>query len=516
MKKFILGAFALASVLSITSCKTDFEQDVTEVVPTKGSADFSRYVALGNSLTSGYRDGALYITAQKESYPVMLAAQMKAAGGGEFTVPYMADELGGIPSIGVGDKVVLQSINGSLTPATSTEIKGTTTLASIFTSGKYFQNMGVPGAKSFHLLAPGYGNPAGLDPNNKTANPYFVRFASSPSTSVIADAMAQNPTFFSLWIGNNDVLGYATNGGDDAIDTITPTDVFQNAYNALVNQLTSKGAKGVVANIPDVTTIPFLTRVPYNPVPYERLNTAAAGAPSNAEANLAQINTILGAIKQILSATGDGDRIQLLSKTSSNPVLLKDESLTDRSGIITTAISQNPTYAPYAQVLGNLFGRARHSTPADLIPLKTSSVIGSAPANVPAPFNLYGITYPLEDRHVLRGKFGNGTDSEIAKAQAATAAFNNIIKAAADAKGLAFVDAAAKMKELNTLSGIVYDGVRYTSTFVTGGTFSLDGVHLTGRGYALIANEFIKSINATYGSTLKQVDANSYSGVTFP
>jgi hypothetical protein len=25
---------------------------------------------------------------------------------------------------------------------------------------------------------------------------------------------AQAPTFFSLWIGNNDVLGYATTGGD--------------------------------------------------------------------------------------------------------------------------------------------------------------------------------------------------------------------------------------------------------------------------------------------------------------
>jgi hypothetical protein len=26
--------------------------------------------------------------------------------------------------------------------------------------------------------------------------------------------MSQKPTFFSLWIGNNDVLGYATTGGD--------------------------------------------------------------------------------------------------------------------------------------------------------------------------------------------------------------------------------------------------------------------------------------------------------------
>jgi hypothetical protein len=43
-------------------------------------------------------------------------------------------------------------------------------------------------------------------------NPYFARFASSASTTVLADAVAQDPTF-SLWIEWNDVLGYATSGG---------------------------------------------------------------------------------------------------------------------------------------------------------------------------------------------------------------------------------------------------------------------------------------------------------------
>ena len=72
------------------------------------------------------------------------------------------------------------------------------------------------------------------------------------------------------------------------------------------------------------------------------------------------------------------------------------------------------------------------------------------------------------------------------------------------------------MAELNSKSGISWDGVRYTATFVTGGTFSLDGVHLTGRGYALIANEFLRVINQKYKSTLPMVNVNSYQGVTFP
>ena len=116
---------------------------------------------------------------------------------------------------------------------------------------------------------------------------------------------------------------------------------------------------------------------------------------------------------------------------------------------------------------------------------------------------------PLVDGFVL-------TEKETARVITATAAYNASLKAIATSKGLAFVDANAKMIELSKASGIQFDGVKYTATFVTGGTFSLDGVHLTGRGYALIANEFIKSINAKYHSTLPLVNVNSYSGVEFP
>ena len=98
----------------------------------------------------------------------------------------------------------------------------------------------------------------------------------------------------------------------------------------------------------------------------------------------------------------------------------------------------------------------------------------------------------------------------------ATTAYNASVKSLADPYGLAFVDANTKMIELNAQSGILFDGVKYTAKFVTGGAFSLDGVHLTGRGYGIVANEFIKSINAKYKSTLPQVDPNKYSGVKFP
>lgn len=500
MKKILISTLAASALLFTVSCKTDFDTDVSQVVVSKGSADFSKYVALGNSLTSGYSNGALYVDGQNESFPSMLAGEMKLAGGGDFKQPLMADNLGGIPSVGFGNKLVLAVVNGSLAPVPASGV-GTTTLANIYASGPY-QNMGVPGAKSFHLLAGGYGNAANLATG--TANPYFVRFSSSANASVIGDAMAQKPTFFSLWIGNNDVLGYATSGGDDS-DPITPTTMFNQAYGALVSTLTSQGAKGVLANIPNVTSLPFFTTVPYNPVPLDQASVTALNAQ------------LFGPLKQILTAYGQGDRVQLL-KLSGNPLLLKDESLTNLSAQITGALVASGVPAQQAGLIGLLFGQARHATAKDLIPLTTSSVIGSKPTSPYAvsPFDKYGVTFPLEDKHVLRGKFGTGTDSEVDAVLTATATFNATIKAAADANNLAFVDANAKLIELAGAAGISFDGVKYTPKFVTGGTFSLDGVHLTGRGYGLIANEFLKQINAKYGSTLPMVNINKYSGVKFP
>ena len=75
-----------------------------DIPVTKGDADFSKYISLGNSLTSGYRDGALYSSGQNESYPSMIAAQMKLAGGGDFKQPLMPNDVGGFNNLPVPGK----------------------------------------------------------------------------------------------------------------------------------------------------------------------------------------------------------------------------------------------------------------------------------------------------------------------------------------------------------------------------------------------------------------------------
>ncbi len=262
--------WALSLIVVFASCE-DGKYD-PEIEPpidlVSGEANFTRYVALGNSLTAGISDGALFIASQTNAYPNLLAEKMVLAGGGEFTTPWMNDNTGGLllggnPIPGpFGPRLFFDGCGLSVLPQTPT------TDVTNIQPGPY-NNMGVPGAKSFHLLAPGYGNIGNLALG--LANPYFVRMASDPNTTVLQDAVAANPTFFSVLIGSNDVLGYATSGGDGS-DPITSQAVFDGSFAAVLGTLNATGAEGVVGNIPNVLYSPFFTTVPYNPLdptPYD-------------------------------------------------------------------------------------------------------------------------------------------------------------------------------------------------------------------------------------------------------
>jgi len=516
MKKNKLIYLAILAA-GFAACEPEFENEVTNGNYSAGEADFTTYVAIGNSLTSGYMDGTVSRIGQSYSFPNILAQQFKLVGGGEFTQPSYAEDvnnLGGISGIpGFPTRLIIDASAGG-----PENVAGTSTVT-LTPQAKAFNNMGVPGAKSFHLLAAGYGNAAGLATGQ--ANPYFVRMATSPSASVLGDALSLNPTFFTNWIGANDVLSFATTGGIGVnqagninpatygLNDITDPTAFAGAYTMIINQLTANGAKGVVATVPNITSIPFFTTVPYNPL------TAAALGEGDAAVGLANIrsaNTMLyGPLKQILSLFGQGGRINILSETDPNPVLIKDETLTNLSAQITGAALTIPAIAPLAPFLGQTFGQARQATAADLVLLTTRTVIGSAPAGVPAPFNKYGISYPLQDQHVL-------TASEITMVNDATTSFNNSIKAIAQSKGLAVADMNAILNQLvsglRTGDGQIYTANYFSLTSVNTVLFSLDGVHPNARGYALIANEVIKVINQHYNAKLPAVTAGYYPGAT--
>lgn len=236
-------------LIGFTSCNKEEDFINTEVVAelpelTAGSADFSNYVALGASFTAGFTDNALFIASQENSFPSMLAAQFAKIGGGDFVQPLMSDNFGGL-AIG-GTKIAEPRLvfdgagPASLEAVIGMEIMVGTDIALNNPTGP-FNNMGVPGVKSFHLLANGYGNISNFP---SAANPYFVRMTGTAlNASVLELAMAQSPTFFTLSeIGANDALGYALTGGDGS-DSLTDIGIFEPSFNTLVTTLTSNGAK---------------------------------------------------------------------------------------------------------------------------------------------------------------------------------------------------------------------------------------------------------------------------------
>jgi lysophospholipase L1-like esterase len=353
--------------------------------------------------------------------------------------------------------------------------------------------MGVPGAKSFHLVAPGYGNIAGVATG--AANPYYARFASSGSATVIGDAVAQNPTFFTLWIGNNDVLSFATSGGDgqDQTGNIDPTsyggnditdpNFFAGVYDGLLQGLTANGADGVIINIPDVTALPYFTTVPHNPVPLDEATAALLnGAYTQYNGGMLQLQQ-LGAI----SAEEVARRTISFSAGDTNAVVLLDEDLTDLT--------------IYNPALVNM----RQATAEDLVVLTARTFIGTL-ADPNNPTSINGVAVPLADKWVL-------TPEEQAAVSAATTAYNQTIAALATQYDLAFVDVNTYQNVIADVGAPLSDGSVVTDAYATGGGFSLDGVHPAPRGAALLANLIIETINAKYGSNLPGVDPLDYTGL---
>lgn len=240
-----------ASVL-FTGC----DPEIDAPAPAAGAvADFSTYIAVGNSLTAGYQDNGLYRDGQLNSYPAILAEQLKLVGGGEFTQPlFTEDQANGSGYI----QLTGFDAQGSPVTTTVTENRAFRSPEGLFT--KYLepvQNLGVPGIRVADITTQGYGSAQG--------NPYFERITpdTNPFQTYLERVAATDHTFFSLWLGNNDVLGYATSGGASTApgNTITPVSTFDANYSAMVSALTADGQEGVLATIPDVTGIPFFTTV---------------------------------------------------------------------------------------------------------------------------------------------------------------------------------------------------------------------------------------------------------------
>jgi len=514
MKKYLKFLPLLA--LGFVSCEPELDNPIDEAgFYTNGEADFTNYVALGNSLTAGYADDALYITGQENSYPNIMAQQFSLVQEtGAFTQPLMADNAGGLLMGGTqitDNRYVLAVGASGPSPKRYAGMAPTTDITNHL-SGP-FNNMGVPGAKSFYLLAPGYGDLAGVAVG--TANPYFARFASSPQATILDDAVAQNPTFFSLQAGDNDVMNYATTGGigvdqtgntdvaDYGYHDITDPQVFKSTYSNIVSRMVSTGAGGVLMSVPDVTTIPYFTTIPNNALVLDAEKAAGLTGFFQAVAGIFTQKAMMGgasmeqaqdlAAQYALTFNEGPNRFLIdVQATLTNPLGFRQ--MTQQELLVLT-IDQQALAQGYGSVV---------LTP-EVMEVLGILQQGGQPSAEQAGLVINAVS-GIDDKDVL-------DNQEIQAVAVATAAYNVIIKDLAQANGLAFADVNALFAQISG-GGFPYDAGTLTSQFVTGGAISLDGVHPTPRGYAALSNLIIDAVNQKYNSTVPKVNIGDYGTVT--
>ncbi len=422
MKKYILNSFFAAVLLFAASCKPEID---TPAGTSAGQANFGKYISVGNSLTAGFADGGLYLEGQKVAYPNLLAAQMASVGGGTFTSPFFSDA----QANGSGYLNLSALMNGSPTLSnvtTNLAYRDATHLAKY--SGE-IQNLGIPGMRVDLAFAAPY----------SAANMYMERLITDSqvgTTTYFQFIQGRNHTFFSLWLGNNDALGWATNGGvtTDATNVLTDKATFSMLFSNLVNALTAGGQKGVVGTIPDVTAVPYF--------------------------NTVTVPALLAAAKAI------------------NPAAV----------------------AVFIQTTTGV----RAATSEDLIrlPFQSAGLFGTGT-----------IPYGLDPRNPIANNWVLDKD-EVIRVKDYVNSYNSTIKSLANSKGLAIADTYTYLNLVK--AGVAIQGININSSFITGGAFSLDGVHLTPRGNAVIANVFIDAINGKYASTIPTIDITKYRGVKFP
>ncbi|ALJ01336.1 hypothetical protein DC20_09065 [Rufibacter tibetensis] len=472
-----LGAAALlSSAFLFTGCDPEFEEDV---VVSQGPLDLSKYVAVGNSLTAGYQDNGLYLEGQILSYPNILANQFSYVGGGAFPQPLFTQaqangsgylRLGGFTSTGAP---ILAPVTTNL--AVRTDVAPLPGGPRLTKHAGAIQNWGVPGISVLASATPLYGG----------VNPYFERLLPDNEVgqvSYIQKVVATQPTFFSVWLGNNDVLAYATSGGvvDPAnpFGIITPTAQFNAIYTQLVAGLSrNKAAKGIVATIPDVRSIPFFTTV--GPV-------FKAGLPS--------------AVTAVVALTKSG---------AARKVIPRDDIRVGTTGNTLFTLTSTPYLTLIGQPTGRFWrdqARAKFPNDAAAMNQEIRRYLQNYQLDTTKAFGV-SAENPLPSALILDA-------DEQADVQAATTAYNATIRAQAQANDLALFDVFEFFN--NIQSGLTVNGVFHSPAFITGNLFSLDGVHLTPRGNAIVANEMIRAINAKYGSTIPTIDVTQFRAVLFP
>ncbi len=394
----VLGATAISAAL--VACGSGGSSSTAAPAPAPSSTpDFSNTVFIGDSLSAGFQNGSLLDTQQPNGWASLFAQQAKTP----ITLPLIGSP--GVPAVmelvSVGPPPVTKTAPGILGVRDNPSAQPT--------------DLAVPGHHLHDLINAG----PTLAPtaSEDIITTLVLGFPVGNTNTQLAEAIALKPTALFVWIGSNDALVADDTGTPSSM---TPIASFTSDYTQLMSTLHSQSsARLIVANLPDVTSIPYVT-------PAATILGEAAAATGQ---SVAQLGTELGL------ATGD----------------------------LVTAQGMTEVQAAMQAIAG-----------------------GKTPT-------------PLDDAGVL-------TVAEIQQVQALENQYNQVIAQQVAAVGGTLIDMNAFFQKLG--AGTTINNYNATTAYL-GGLFGLDGIHPTNTGYALVANQFIDTINASLKTSFADVSVST-------
>ncbi|MFN8586773.1 MAG: SGNH/GDSL hydrolase family protein [Candidatus Eisenbacteria bacterium] len=180
------------------------------------------------------------------------------------------------------------------------------------------------------------------------------------------------------------------------------------------------------------------------------------------------------------------------------------------------------TFKPYTVMLSTgavtplLVKPTSGSTPENLSPndlvlltAKDSLAIGTGfPVGA---YNYLNPAAPGNGRGLARTQVLDATEQTAIRNE--TAKMNLAVDSVAARPWVTKVDLATLLSDIAT-NGYSVGAVHLTTAFVTGGLFSLDGVHPNDTGHAIIANAMVDAVNAKFGAAVPHANVNDYMTTT--
>lgn len=416
----VVGSILAAALLTV-AC-----DDQTLMPPTATANDmFARYVAMGNSITAGLQSGGINDSTQNQSYAVLLADAM----GTEFNVPLLNSP--GCPP----------PYTNVFTQARLGGLSSTDCFLRTAPIPRHLNNLAVPGDPVLEAYF------YSTDSSELGATDLYKSVFLGGRTQLQV-AREVEPTFVSVWLGNNDVLGAILSTGDaGSASLITPPTVFQARYQVFMDSLDAIGTieGGVLVGVVQVGFAPYLTQ-----------GRVWKGFEAQYDALTAPLNAL------------DVD----LNCLANQPL-----------GGADTAWTSVPFHYG-APLLG--LANAR---------------IDSVQSGTLSPGNLQTVKLDCSVAEVVSA-------AEMANMMGTVAAYNTAIEAEADARGWAFLDPNGLFLQLVANPSAIRpfpafdpsDPQHETAPF--GSALSRDGIHPSSSTHQAVAAALMAAINAVYGTNL--------------